>query len=250
MRDDPFAVLGLPARAGLSDDDVRAAWRRIAAATHPDREDGGDPVRFGAAAAAYVMLRTSFGRGEALADLAAGHRAHGGLWPGRGRASRLRHGRPQPGRQRPSGLRPSGPRLSAPRHGEARHGERRDRVFSRGERQARRGAHRVETDGAGAGAGLAKGYRAVAWRLAGFLGWLTAGRGPGVRVAGTRVSGLAGPGVPGAGVRGLGLRVASAGLLAAATIAAVGVTPATIGLLAGALTVTGWALWRRGGWNR
>ena len=27
----------------LTDDDVRAAWRRIAAATHPDRDDGGDP---------------------------------------------------------------------------------------------------------------------------------------------------------------------------------------------------------------
>jgi hypothetical protein len=69
---DPFALLGLPARPGLSDDDVRAAWRRIAAATHPDREDGGDPARFGAAAAAYVMLRTEFGRGEALADLGLG----------------------------------------------------------------------------------------------------------------------------------------------------------------------------------
>lgn len=69
LRDDPFALLGLPARAGLSDDDVHAAWRRIAAATHPDREDGGDPARFGAAAAAYVTLRTAFGRGEALADL-------------------------------------------------------------------------------------------------------------------------------------------------------------------------------------
>jgi curved DNA-binding protein CbpA len=67
--DDPFALLGLPTRPGLSDDDVRAGWRRIAAATHPDREDGGDPARFGAAAAAYAMLRTEFGRGEALADL-------------------------------------------------------------------------------------------------------------------------------------------------------------------------------------
>ena len=52
MRDDPFRELGLPPRADLSDDDVRAAWRRIAAATHPDRDDGGDPARFGAAAAA------------------------------------------------------------------------------------------------------------------------------------------------------------------------------------------------------
>jgi hypothetical protein len=68
-RDDPFAALGLPPRADLSDEDVRAAWRRIAAATHPDRDDGGDPARFGLAAAAYDTLRTSFGRGEALADL-------------------------------------------------------------------------------------------------------------------------------------------------------------------------------------
>jgi DnaJ domain len=67
---DPFTVLGLPARAGLSDDEVRAAWRRIAAATHPDRADGGDAARFAAAAAAYTALRTNFGRTEALADLA------------------------------------------------------------------------------------------------------------------------------------------------------------------------------------
>jgi hypothetical protein len=70
--DNPFALLGLTARPGLSDDDVRAAWRRVAAATHPDREDGGDPARFGAAAAAYVVLRTGFGRGEELADLGLG----------------------------------------------------------------------------------------------------------------------------------------------------------------------------------
>jgi curved DNA-binding protein CbpA len=69
MKDDPFGTLGLPARADLSDDEVRAAWKRIAAATHPDRDDGGDPAWFGAAAAAYDTLRTSFGRGETLADL-------------------------------------------------------------------------------------------------------------------------------------------------------------------------------------
>ena len=69
MRDDPFAVLGLPARRDLTDEDVRAAWRRIAAAAHPDLADGGDPARYSAAAAAYDTLRTSFGRGEALADL-------------------------------------------------------------------------------------------------------------------------------------------------------------------------------------
>ena len=66
---DPFAALGLPARPGLGDDEIRAAWRRIAAATHPDRADGGDPDRFAAAAAAYTTLRTQFGRSEALADL-------------------------------------------------------------------------------------------------------------------------------------------------------------------------------------
>jgi DnaJ domain len=69
MSDSPFAVLGLLARADLSDDEVRAAWRRLAAATHPDRADGGDPARFAAAAAAYTVLRTRSGRGEALADL-------------------------------------------------------------------------------------------------------------------------------------------------------------------------------------
>ncbi len=69
----PFRVLGLPASRDLSDDDVRAAWRRIATATHPDRLDGGDPERFALASAAYTALRTRYARGEALADLA-GHR--------------------------------------------------------------------------------------------------------------------------------------------------------------------------------
>ncbi|HWG02995.1 MAG TPA: hypothetical protein VG164_14245 [Trebonia sp.] len=75
--DDPFAALGLSAAAGTTDDDVRGAWRRIAAATHPDRNDGGDPPRFAAAAAAYASLRTPYDRGEVLADLrAAGRGAH------------------------------------------------------------------------------------------------------------------------------------------------------------------------------
>jgi curved DNA-binding protein CbpA len=43
MPDDPFGVLGLPLRRDLTDEDVRAAWRRIAAVTHPDLADGGDP---------------------------------------------------------------------------------------------------------------------------------------------------------------------------------------------------------------
>ena len=81
---DPFAILGLAARPDLTDDDVRAAWRRIAAAVHPDRADGGDPARFSTAAAAYTTLRTLDGRREAFADLAAAPRG----W------SRFRRGRP------------------------------------------------------------------------------------------------------------------------------------------------------------
>ena len=67
MSTDPFAVLGLPAGLDLSDDEVRAGWRRIAAA-----------------AAAYTTLRTVTGRREAYADLPARH-------PG---LRRLRRGRP------------------------------------------------------------------------------------------------------------------------------------------------------------
>lgn len=94
---DPFTVLGLPASPGLTDNDVRSAWRRIAAATHPDRADGGDPARFATAAAAYTTLRTGFGRAEALADLP---RAGVPRRPGPGGAvvgrwwSRVRAGRP------------------------------------------------------------------------------------------------------------------------------------------------------------
>ena len=171
VTDNPFATLGLPARAGLTDEDVRAAWRRIAAATHPDREDGGDPARYGAASAAYVTLRTSFGRGEALADLG-----------------------------------PSCPVPGWPAY--------------RGRRRARRGgAHRADLASAG------RTDLASAGRTAGYLGYLAIGR-------------------------SLRVPVAVAAAVAAATVAAVGVTPATIGLLAGALTVTGWALWRRGGAGR
>jgi curved DNA-binding protein CbpA len=71
MTGDPFDALGLDRRGDLADDEIRAAWRRVAAATHPDRADGGDPPAFAAAAAAYTMLRTRTGRGEALADLLA-----------------------------------------------------------------------------------------------------------------------------------------------------------------------------------
>jgi hypothetical protein len=65
----PFEALGLPADPGLGDEQVRAAWRAIAAATHPDRGDGGDLARYTAASAAYAELRTAWGRSEAYADL-------------------------------------------------------------------------------------------------------------------------------------------------------------------------------------
>ena len=42
---------------------------QIAAATHPDRADGGDLARYTAASAAYAELRTPWGRSEAYADL-------------------------------------------------------------------------------------------------------------------------------------------------------------------------------------
>jgi curved DNA-binding protein CbpA len=88
MPESPFRALGLDADPGLTDDDVLAAWHRVAAATHPDRADGGDPAAFSAAAAAYSDLRTPFGRGEALADQA--RRSA----PGRRWMARLRDGRP------------------------------------------------------------------------------------------------------------------------------------------------------------
>ncbi len=89
MSGDPFAALGLPARPDLTDDEVRAAWRRVAAATHPDRDDGGDPPVFAAAAAAYTDVRTAACRREALADRPDRHRRR----QGRGRG-RVRRGRP------------------------------------------------------------------------------------------------------------------------------------------------------------
>ena len=107
---DPFAVLGLEPRADLTDDEVRAAWRRAAAATHPDRQDGGDPQRFAVAAAAYTTLRTRSGRGEAIADLVAAPASGGrtgrrrpvkprsyGTGPGGAArwAARVRDGRPR-----------------------------------------------------------------------------------------------------------------------------------------------------------
>jgi hypothetical protein len=65
----PFEALSLPARPDLTDEQVRAAWRAIAAATHPDRPDGGDLAVYTAASAAYAELRTPWARSEAYADL-------------------------------------------------------------------------------------------------------------------------------------------------------------------------------------
>jgi hypothetical protein len=116
--DGPFLALGLEARPDVTDDDVRAAWRRVAAATHPDRADGGDPERFAAAAAAYTTLRTRFGRGEALADLRAGSSGRPGAASARRRPGRAARPR-APGQSRAAGprrlalRRPAGPALAS-----------------------------------------------------------------------------------------------------------------------------------------
>lgn len=68
---DPFAALGLTPDPGLADEEVRAAWRATAAATHPDRADGGNSDAYRAASVAYAALRTAWGRTEAYADLTA-----------------------------------------------------------------------------------------------------------------------------------------------------------------------------------
>lgn len=110
---DPFTALGLTAGPDLTDAQVRAAWRAIATATHPDRPGGGDPARYAAASAAYAVLRTPWGRSEAYADLAAGpdllrvriltpSAARPRLSRWRALAlvpARIRHGRPRPSRR-------------------------------------------------------------------------------------------------------------------------------------------------------
>jgi hypothetical protein len=118
----PFAALGLPPRADLTDDDVRAAWRRIATATHPDRADGGDPGRFAVAAAAYTVLRTRSGRGEALADLASPSPAPGRPRPPASRSRPLDTPGWPDGPARPEGVgRPEALRVTSPgRMGAAR----------------------------------------------------------------------------------------------------------------------------------
>ena len=73
----PFEILGLPARRDLTDAQVDAAWRAIAVATHPDREDGGDLARYTQATAAFAELRIPWSRSEAYADQVDKARAQG-----------------------------------------------------------------------------------------------------------------------------------------------------------------------------
>ncbi len=239
MQPDPFADLGLPALADLTDDDVRAAWRRIAAATHPDREDGGDPVRFGAAAAAYAVLRTPYGRGEALADLGGG--AAAGRAQHRG-AHRLRAAAPS-ARYRPAadgGHRRAGDARGQSAAGGRRRAGRSRRAGDNGHRRARDNGnqragdngHRHARDGRSRHAGDGGFVQAVyAW-------FPLAGDGR-----------YRHPGYVGVD-RGLALPAGGAALAAAAAVAAAGWTPATIGLVAGALTVTAGGLLRRAGRDR
>ena len=109
-RMNPFTVLGLPTDPDLTDEQVRAAWRAIAAATHPDRPDGGDVARYTAAAsrlrpaphrvgpvrglrrpgrrATQSPLPAAAPRLAALAPVRPGHLRRPGL------PARIRHGRP------------------------------------------------------------------------------------------------------------------------------------------------------------
>jgi hypothetical protein len=68
----PFDALGLPVRPDLTDEQVADAWRAIAAATHPDRADGGDLARYTQASAAFAQLRSPWARSEAYADVMEG----------------------------------------------------------------------------------------------------------------------------------------------------------------------------------
>jgi hypothetical protein len=77
MTFNPFEVLGLPTRPDIDDEQVRAAWRAIAAATHPDRADGGDPAWYAQASTAYAQLNSPWGRSEAYADMIEGQAGTG-----------------------------------------------------------------------------------------------------------------------------------------------------------------------------
>jgi hypothetical protein len=77
MHTNPFEILGLPVRRDLTDEQVDAAWRKIAVATHPDRPDGGDLARYTQASAAFAELRVPWSRSEAYADVVEQARTQG-----------------------------------------------------------------------------------------------------------------------------------------------------------------------------
>src|ERR1043165_9483852 len=77
MHTNPFEILGLPVRRDLTDQQVDAAWRKIAVATHPDRPDGGDLARYTQASAAFAELRVPWSRSEAYADVVEQARTQG-----------------------------------------------------------------------------------------------------------------------------------------------------------------------------
>jgi hypothetical protein len=77
MHTNPFEILGLPVRRDLTDEQVDAAWRKIAMATHPDRPDGGDLARYTQASAAFAELRVPWSRSEAYADVVEQARTQG-----------------------------------------------------------------------------------------------------------------------------------------------------------------------------
>lgn len=52
----PFAILGLPRRPLLSDEEIGEAYRKLAASLHPDQA-GGDAVRFKELGEAAALLR-------------------------------------------------------------------------------------------------------------------------------------------------------------------------------------------------
>jgi len=84
----PHEVLGL--RPGATPVEVRTAWRRIAADTHPDH--GGDPDAFARAFDAYRRLRAAAPRGVVTVAPRSGALGLGLRWLRR-RRQRSRHPR-------------------------------------------------------------------------------------------------------------------------------------------------------------
>ena len=201
---DPFAVLGLAARPDLTDDDVRAAWRRVAAATHPDRPDGGEPgqVRRGGgrlhAAADQVRPRRGDGRREASPP--PGWLRRAAARPGRPTARACEHQRPGGHQRRPG-------------HGQHRLGQ------AAGQHRPRPGC-----PAAAQATLLAGGWRATGGSVKAGISW----RLP----AAVRLAARVRRGRPGR----LALRVLAAAGASAAAWAAAGSGPAGPALVTGAVT--------------